>query len=121
MATLFDDIVADQGDADLGFPGTRVYYALSHVTAIGYGRLVDINVTDHYLRLGWFAFGSHLDLIDGTFRDYWLPPIYVDFLDYRWAPNPQATPDGSLNSYYTERLRWSFSPGTSVHLLVVGP
>jgi len=119
MANYFDADISGAGQADL-VGGNSVQFFLCHLTATGPGvrRVIDAT-DDQLLRAGYIAFGRTLTLIGGVSRDYWHAPIYLDWDNQRWIPEPNQNSAGVLNIVAT-RVRWRLSPGTTGHLLVVG-
>jgi len=119
VAIAFDDDISSTGTAVLGFPGTRVLYALWSVTTVGpESRLASLRDSDRYLRLGFITFGHRGSEIGEAELDFWDPPIWLDFLNGRYHPDPQADPAANLFSNYAEILRWSLDSGTLAHLVV---
>jgi len=119
MAVLYDADISDAGVADL-VGGTNVQFFLCHLTALGLGvrHPVDLD-DDHLLRAGWIAFGRSLNLIGGVTRDYWHPPVFLDWTDSRWIPQPNVN-SATVLAIVATRVRWRLSPGTSGHLYVQG-
>lgn len=119
MAVLFDADISDGGVGDL-VGGNSVQFFLVHLTALGFGvrHPVDLD-DDHLLHAGFIAFGRSLNFIGGVTRDYWHQPIWLDWTDSRWVPQPNQNSAGILAVVAT-RVRWRLSPGTSGHLYVSG-
>jgi hypothetical protein len=119
MAVLYDADIAGAGMADL-VGGSNVQFFLVHLDATGPNVRHPIDTTDdQLLRAGYIAFGRSLNLIGGVTRDYWHPPIWLDWLDMRWIPQPNINVSTVLQIAAT-RVRWRLSPGTSGHLYVNG-
>jgi len=119
MANYYDADISGTGMADLT-GGTSVQFFLLHLTTIGPKvRELDGLPDDRIIRAGWISFGRTLNLIGATSRDYWHPPIFIDFSDQRWIPSPNQSASQILTLVAT-RVRWYLSPGTEGHLLVVG-
>jgi hypothetical protein len=119
MAVYFDADISGAGVGDL-VGGNSVQFFLCHLSALGpeVRRPVDLT-DDQLLRAGYIAFGRTLSLIGGVSRDYWHAPIWLDWQDTRWIPQPNQNSAGVLNIVAT-RVRWRLSPGTAGHLYVVG-
>jgi hypothetical protein len=86
-------------------------YALAHVITPGPQVRTPFDGSSHLVtRVGWFQFGDLTDIGYGNLA-YWNDPIWVNALRWQWS-----LPSGShLN---TTRLRYYFSPGTSVRLYI---
>jgi hypothetical protein len=119
MAVYFDADISGAGVGDL-VGGNSVQFFLVHLTAFGPGVRHPEGLTDdQLLRAGFIAFGRSLSLIGGVTRDYWHPPIWLDWEDTRWVPQPNQNSAGVLQVVAT-RVRWRLSPGTEGHLYVNG-
>lgn len=119
MATYLDRDISGSGIDDLT-GGNAVQFFLLHLTTIGpTARQLDGLADDRIIRAGWIAFGRTLNLIGATSRDYWHAPIFIDFADRRWIPEPNQNSSTVLTIVAT-RVRWYLSPGTAGRLLVVG-
>lgn len=119
MAVLFDADISGAGVADL-VGGTNVQFFLAHLTSLGGEvRHLEALADDHILRAGFVAFGRTLSLIGGVNRDYWHPPIWLDWTDARWIPQPNVNSTTVLQIVAT-RVRWYLTPGTAGHLYVQG-
>jgi hypothetical protein len=116
MALVDRDI---SGHGSESFGNKQVSYVFVHLDSLG----VNVNspepgVLDHILRAGWIAFGYNGDAGDGTIRDYWREPIWLNFVDTEWTPVPQY--QGSDQTIWATQVRWWLSPGTTGHLWVNG-
>jgi hypothetical protein len=115
---VFDDEISGSGEADFGTTA-QVTYALVRIRAVSQLARMSEAGSDHYLRLGWIAFGHNGFDIDATEVHYWRHPIYLNFLDNLWSPEPQVIPGASaIQAIYAERVRWYLSPGTTAHLFI---
>lgn len=117
MPTYLDSDIA--GDGQDVFPSNQVIYLVVHVTTLGdEARIPALTVPDQVLRFGWLALGDSLDVGDGA-RDYWREPLWINFLDTMWTPDP-STLAGSPLVLIASRIRWHLSVGAAAHLYVFG-
>ena len=88
MTVYADQAISGAGQVDFG-DGRQITFALVHFETIPYdGTPLEVSSPDHYLRLGWLAFGNDSDVIDSESRTYWNPVMWIDFLDWQWHPVP---------------------------------
>lgn len=119
MATLYDADISGTGAADL-VGGTNVSFFLLHLTSLGgLVRRIEDYPDDRLLRAGAIAFGRTLTLIGGVSRDYWQPPIFIDWEDFRWIPQPNQN-NSVIMQIVATRVRWVLSTGVAGHLYVNG-
>ncbi len=120
MALYFDSSVSGSGAADL-VGGQDVEFVSVDVTTVGpLASNIEPGVSDHWLRLGWFALGDHFDVGFGDV-DHWRPIIWCNFDGNLWTPDPTANVGGASMSLLARRVRWWFSSGTVAWLRVFGP
>lgn len=99
------------GEASLFGLAETPEYALAHVITSGPNVRAPYDLSpDLVTKVGWFQFGDLVDIGFGTLA-YWNDPIWVNGLRWQWS-----LPYGSHLA--TSRIRWRFSPGTEVYLLV---
>lgn len=117
MPAYFDSDLS--GDGQDVFPGGEVLYLIVHVTDPGVeARQPSPLVADQYVRIGWLALGDNLSLIGGA-RDYWREPIWLNFLDTLWTPDPSSNTPNPLGLVAT-RIRWHLGVGAAAHCYVFG-
>ena len=119
MATLMvSEDLSGMDEFDCG--NIQVYWIDIHVSAVGNDvhRLTPQADLDRYARLGWVSFGYGEENPDDEFRTFWRAPIWIEFLDFHWTPIPQYF--GGDFSIWTNRMRWSLSPGATAHIWVWG-
>jgi hypothetical protein len=120
MTVYADTDISGQGQVDFG-AGVQINYALVHLTNVGpAARPVMNGDADHFVRIGFIAFGNDSDSIGGVIRTYWLDPFYLNWVDSEWVPVPQLESPPVLFSNYARRVRWSLAPGAAGHLFVFG-
>lgn len=89
-------------------------YAIAHVITPGpLVRTPFDGTPDLVTKVGWFQFGAEADIGFG-FENYYRDPIWINSLRFIWGIHAGAYVGG------VSMLRYYFSAGTSVYLLV-GP
>lgn len=117
MPTYLDrDISGDDSDV---LPGNSLIYAVVHVTSVGVEARPVEGGSDRYLRLGWIAFGDSLSVIGSVERFYWREPVYLNYLDTLWTPDPSTSGGGAL-TLVGSRVRWHLGVGAAAHLYIFG-
>jgi hypothetical protein len=120
MTVYADTDISGQGQVDFG-GGVQINYHLVHLTAVGpAARPVMNGDPDHFVRIGFIAYGNDSDVIDATSRTYWEDPIYLNWIDSEFAPIPQLQSPPTLFAFFARRVRWSLAPGAAGHLFVFG-
>ncbi len=115
MGTVYDaDITGDGQDVLTG--GAEPVFAAVHVSTLGTSARIAEPGDPRYLRLGWFSFGDTIALGIGTF-DYFRSPIWIDFTDLLWTPDP-STLAGTPLSDHASLVRWHLFGGAVAHLYV---
>lgn len=114
----YDQTLSGAGSAQMG--GTRVYYVAWEVTIIG-NQIRQANAWDPYSQLGvgYFQLGNDLTpagSISGVGYD---SPVWLNWLLGQWIVEP-AEVASNFTSAIAQYIRWAFTPGTSVHLYVLG-
>jgi hypothetical protein len=103
--------LSGSGQVSLQFVAETPEYMLAHVIASGpLVRAPYDQSSDLVQRVGWVQFGDLVDLGFGT-QAYWNDPIWINGLRWQWM-----LPAGQ--HFQTTRLRYLFSPGTSVFLYI---
>lgn len=119
MTVLFSDDISGSGSAS--WTGQHVQYALVRIITVGsLARPLETADPDHFLRLGWISWGALITGDDAIERVYYDPPVWIDFLNWRWHPDPQVWTDPTDFSIWASHIRWSLQYGTTAHLLVSG-
>jgi len=119
MAILFESDISAQGTAT--WSPTRVQYVLFHTQLVGpVPTPIAMTDFDRLLRIGWFTFGTEVDVPSEGVITYWREAQWVNFLDTIWTAVPQT--DSSANDFGTwaTAFRWSLSAGVLAHVVVVG-
>src|ERR1700686_2165126 len=119
MPSVYLDATAT-GDGSAVFSGgNSVLYVSVEITTVGpLATLIEPSISDHLLRLGWFALGDAFDTGIGTL-DYWREIVWCNFVNNLWTPLPSADNSGSTSGL-ASRIRWWFGPGTTAHIHVLG-
>lgn len=105
--------LSGSGDVDLTGLAETPEYVLVHVIARGPQVRTPFDGSPSLLtKVGWFAWGAEVDLGFG-FDNYFRDPIWVNSDRFIWGLD-------SGQHLNVTRLRYYFSPGTSVYFLV-GP
>ncbi len=119
MTVLVDQAIS--GSGALSFGSDRVNYALVNLDVIGASsRIPSLADPDHRLRLGFLSFGAATNVIFGTTFVYWSAPIWIDFEQFKWAPDPETDYLANDFGYWASDVRWALGDGTSGWLFVYG-
>lgn len=119
MPAYFDQTITDDGDAALS-GGTQVLYFAFHMTIQGnVPRILDLATPDHMLRLGWVTFGRNVTMPGDIQRTYWMAPLFLNFANTRWQPEPNNNSAGAMN-LLADRVRWHLAEGAEGRLYVFG-
>lgn len=119
--TVYADLdISGQGEQSFG-GGRQINFALIHLSDPGpAARPIGLDI-DHFLRIGYIAFGADSDAIDfPTSRTYWSAPIWIDFLNFLYHPVPTLQSPPVDFAFWASRVRWSLGPGAAGHLFVSG-
>lgn len=109
----YSDTLSGTGEVDLTGVAETPEYAIAHlVTAGPQVRTPYDGTVDLVTKVGWIQFGAETDLGFGT-TAYWNDPIWINGTRWIWS-----MPAGLHRN--APRLRYYFSPGTTVFLFV-GP
>lgn len=117
VPTYLDRDIANDGQDSLS--GSSVIYAVVHISSVGVEARPIEGGGDRYLRLGWFAFGDNLNVIGSVSRDYWREPVFLNYLDTLWTPDP-STASGSPLVLIGSIIRWHLGVGGAGHIFVFG-
>jgi hypothetical protein len=118
MPAYFDADIS--GDASSALASNQLVYLVCHnITPSPGQRELEVGSPDHVLRAGWLAFGDTLNVIGGINRAYWRQPIFLDFEDMLWTPDPSGQP-GTPFELQATLVRWHIPPGGLYHLYVFG-
>ena len=119
MSIYYDATISGSGSAALS--AQRVNYAFLHLTAVGsQARPLEAGDPDHFLRIGWFAFGTDITVPSYPTYRYWRNPIWIDFIDTLWTPIPQTNYAAQDDAIYATHVRWSLAMGATGRLVVSG-
>ena len=117
MPTYLDRDISGSGNDALA--GSEILYAVVHLDTLGPEvRQPTFADADSIMRAGWFAFGDSLSVIGGA-RSYWRDPVWINFSDLLWTPDPSSNDPTALGLVAT-LFRWHLSIGTSGHVYVFG-
>lgn len=120
MATvLLEADISGIGSASLA--ANMVEFALFSVN--GLDDRVDYpypTITDVFRKAGWIAFGKRRTLILDDEIDYWLPPIYLNYSNQLFLPDPSAWPGNTDFALDVDQIRWALLGTTTVHVYVSG-
>lgn len=117
-ATVLDEIVSGMGEFTI--PDSQITFMMVRVLETGneVHRLTPAADLDRYARLGFVSFGEYWNPNDDGARVFWRAPIWIEFLDFEWAPTP-AYFGGDL-TIWAQRVRYSMAPGAEAHIWVYG-
>lgn len=115
---IYEDTLMGAGDAVMG--GTRVYYVAWQITtpgpSVGSGPVWDPYTV---LRAGYWQLGNDLTpaaLISGL---GWSDPHWINTEIGQWIAPPGEI-GAEFSAALAQYVRWALTPGTSVHLYVLG-
>lgn len=110
---VYTATLSGSGEVDLTGLAETPEYAIAHLLTAGpQVRTPYDGCPDLVTRVGWFAFGAETDIGFG-FATYYRDPIWINSVRFIWGLDSGQ----HLNVGF---LRWYFSPGSEVYLLV-GP
>jgi len=121
VALYFESDISGAGQSAL-VGGVRVQTVGVRVITVGPSvRSVDWPaVTDHFLRLGWFAIGNNvITESDGIQRLYWRPPQHINWVLNYFSFESQFPADTTSN-IRGSHIRWCLATGTTAHIVVNG-
>jgi hypothetical protein len=109
----YSDTLTGGGEVDLTGIAEVPEYVLAHVITAGpQVRTPFDQAPDLVTKVGWIQWGALVDIGFGE-RAYWRDPIWINGLYWIWGLDAGQHVNAT-------RLRYWFSPGTEVYLLV-GP
>lgn len=114
----FDSTISGVDSVDLG--GNRVLYFAWLVTVDG--RKVRSPSADDPTQLagvGFVQFGNDISSAGILSGDAWQPPIWLNSRQGQWIAIPNDL-GGAFGSIIAARMHYAISPGTEVHLYVLG-
>jgi hypothetical protein len=107
------------GSGQDSLSGIHVLYMVIHLTALGPEvRQPTFADTDSIMRAGWVAFGDTLSVI-GSARPYWREPMWINFEDLMWTPDPSTNSSTPLD-LVASLFRWHLGAGTTAHVYIFG-
>jgi hypothetical protein len=117
-SVIFEDSLSDSGASIMG--GTRVFYVAWEITTRGpTARQPNVWDVDALVGVGHWELGNDLSsggLISGVGYD---APHWIGWQIGQWiAPPGQVGTD--FSAAIAQWIRWTFEPGTTVHLIVFG-
>jgi len=118
LPTYIDRTIAGDG-VDILAGSQIVYAAISLTTFDPMIRVVDPANPDYFLRAGWIAFGDSLTLFGAGPLFFWQRPIFLDFAQTLWTPDPASVPGGVATGFGT-RIRWHLTGITAGQVHVFG-
>lgn len=114
----FDDVISGVDSVDLG--GNRVLYFAWEVTVDGRdvypSSRLDPNIL---LGVGFVQFGNDVSSAGILSGDAWQEPMWLNWRQGQRIANPQDQA-GSFGRIIAARMHYAISPGTEVHLYVLG-
>jgi hypothetical protein len=118
MPVYLDRSIAGDG-VDILTGSQIIYMVVSLSTIDPLVRVLEPSAPDHFLRAGWISFGDSLTLFGGGPLFYWEQPIYLDFAQTLWTPDPASAPGGVTTGFGT-RIRWHLNGVTAGDVHVFG-
>lgn len=108
---VYTATLSGSGQASLIGLAETPEYVIAHVITAGpVVRTPYDQSPDLVTKVGWIQFGDLIDVGYGSVA-YWNDPLWINGLRFQWS-----LPYGL--HLITSRLRWLFSPGTEVYLMV---
>ena len=120
MPTYVDSDISGDSIIDFSSIGNEVVYVTFDTTTIPTraGHAAD-GISDHYLRIGWFALGDSFDIGTGdTLR--WCPITWWNFQNNIWTPDPSTGEGGGALRRIATRVRYYIYPGGAGHMHIFG-
>lgn len=117
-SVLFESDVSGVDVADIG--SADVLYVAWYVITRGPRVRLSIEGDDSQLTgVGSFALGHNLSSLGAPWGIAYEPLVWLNWAEGIWSPTPSVV-GGGFTSQFAERIRWSLSVNTSVHLRVFG-
>jgi len=109
----YSDVLSGTDEVDLTGIAEVPEYVIAHVITQGpMVRTPFDDAPDLVVKVGWIQWGAQIDLGYGT-DAYWRDPIWINGLRWIWGLDAGQHVNAT-------RMRYYFSPGTEVYLLI-GP
>lgn len=119
MAVFHDALVSGVGSYNFG--PQRINYFLWHTFDEGVeSKAASARDSDYLLRLGWISFGTTVELPDLGTIEYWRAPIWLNFYNTIWSPEPQTDSSAQDFAIWCTHVRWSLTTDVEGRLVVVG-
>lgn len=115
---VYDAAVSGEGVDDLS--GNRVYYVAWHVDIEGFRTRIPSDL-DPLGRagVGYVQLGNDITSSGVLSGDAWQDPMWLNSVQGQKIAEPQDL-GGSFGRIVASRIHWALSPGTTVHLLLLG-
>lgn len=110
MTILYNASISSHGSASLS-AGDQILFAAVHFSTLPTGRRMLNLYDDHALRMGYISFGDTINIGGGPVAFY-RTPIWLDFTDVLWTPDPSG--NGGVNlGLYASLVRWDLGDGVA--------